>query len=73
MHDEVLSLHLNTEEQVEPWLVWLSGLSTGLQTKRSLVCFLVGHKPGLQASMQEATIRCFSLFLPPFPLLSKNK
>ena len=26
---------------VEPWLVWLSGLNTGLQTKGSLVWFPV--------------------------------
>ena len=28
-------------EKVEPWLVWLSGLSAGLQTKGSPVRFLV--------------------------------
>ena len=28
-------------KQIVPWLVWLSGLSTGLGTKRSLVRFPV--------------------------------
>ena len=44
----------------EPWLVWLSGLSTGLRTKGSLVDSQSGHMPGLQArspvgDAQEAT------------------
>ena len=28
---------LVTKEDIQPWLVWLSGLSAGLQTKGSLV------------------------------------
>ena len=31
-------IHINI---CEPWLVWLSGLSTGLRTESSLVQFLV--------------------------------
>ena len=33
----------------KPWLVWLSGLSAGLQTKGLLVQFQSGHMPGLWA------------------------
>ena len=32
---------------LEPWLVWLSGLSTGLQLKVSLFDSQSGHMPGL--------------------------
>ena len=44
-----------------PWLVWLSGLSAGLQTKGSLVDSQSGHMPGWQAGSpvggaREATI-----------------
>ena len=35
------SLNWNKELIEKPWLVWLSGLSTGLQTKGSLVQFPV--------------------------------
>ena len=42
LSDRVLSLQrpfTNMKYLTEPWLVWLSELSTGLQTKRSLVQF----------------------------------
>ena len=48
------------EKIIEPWLVWLSGLSAGLQTKGSLVRFSVracawvaGQVP--EGTAQEAT------------------
>ena len=58
------------------WLVWLSGLSTGLKTERSLVQFLVrahawvvGQAPTRGCTRGNHTLML--LFLP-FPL-SKNK
>ena len=64
---------------LSPWLVWLSGLSTGLQTKGLLVRFPVkalawvagqapsrGHVRGNHTLM---FLSCFSLLSP----LSKNK
>ena len=36
------NLHIHRKGTLEPWLMWLSGMSIGLQTKRSLVRFLVG-------------------------------
>ena len=61
----------------EPWLAWLSGLSTGLQTKGSLVWFQVwahawvaGQVPPPVGGAREATTHwCSSLSLP----FSKNK
>ena len=62
-----------------PWLVWPSGLSTGLWTKGLLVQFPSGYMPGLWArspigGAQEATThRCFSPFLSPsLPLYLKT-
>ena len=61
-----------------PWLVWLNGLSAGLQTKGSLVQFPIGHIPPLQArspvgGTREATTHwCFFPSLSPsFPLCLK--
>ena len=47
------------------WLVWLSGLSAGLQTRRSPVPFPVRRTPGLQArcpagGVWETTDQCVS-------------
>ena len=36
-----LSLFANPKDSTKPWLVWLSGLSTGLRAKGSLVQFPV--------------------------------
>ena len=61
-----------------PWLVWLSGLGTGLQTKGSPVPHL-GHMRGLQArsalvgGLEATTHWYFSLSLSPFPSLKINK
>ena len=68
-----------------PWLMWLCGLSSGLQTERSLVPFPVrahawvaGQVLGWVSvrgnrSMFPLRIEVsFLLFLPPFPSLSKN-
>ena len=62
-------------------LVWLSGLSTGLQTKRSLVQFPVrahawvaGKVPSGGAHKRQPHIDVsLPLFLPPFPSLTINK
>ena len=49
-----------------PWLVWLTGLSAGLQTKGSLVESQSGHMPGLRArspvqgTWEVTTYWCFS-------------
>ena len=69
----------------EPWLLWLSGLSAGLWTKRSLVWFpvraralVVGQVPSLRHARGNWSMNLshidisLPLFLPPFPL-SKNK
>ena len=66
-------------EGVSPWLVWLSGLNTGLKTKRLLVQFPVrthtclGSKPGQQMGAHQRqptdvslTHLCFSPSLSPF-------
>ena len=65
-----------------PWLVWLSGLSITLQSKRSLVWFLVkahGWVAGLVPSWgcargnQSVFLMCINVSLPLFSLpLSKN-
>ena len=68
------------KDLVEPWLVWLSGLSAGLQTKGRWFDSLSGHMPGLQARFPSAgrargnhTLMFLSLsFSLPSPL-SKNK
>ena len=65
-----------------PWLVWLSGLNPGLQTKESPVQFLVrahalvagqvpgwGHGRGNQLMYLSHINVSLSLFLPPFPSL----
>ena len=58
-----------------PWLVWLSGLSAGLQTERSLVRFpakaqtwVVDQVPGWGRVRGNQSIS-LPLFLPPFPSL----
>ena len=69
-----------------PWLVWLSGLSTGLRIQRSLVQFPVrahawvaGQVPGwehLRGSLWMFLLYVYvslPLFLPPFLSLSQNK
>ena len=72
-----IDLNLPTSRiKLEPWLVWLSGLSAGLQTERLLVWFpvrahaRVAEDRSLVGSVQEATDRCFShhCFSPSLPL-----
>ena len=60
---------------LKPWLVWLSAVRAGLQTKRLQVRFPATARAWV-AGMQEATNQRFSfmlmllsLFLPPFPSL----
>ena len=60
----------------EPWLVWLSGLSAGLRTERSLVQFLVrahawvvGQVLGWCMYERQPIDVSLPLFLPPFPSL----
>ena len=49
-HWAVLGNHWQEVEKTsEPWLVWLSGLNAGLQTKGSRFDSQSGHMPGLQA------------------------
>ena len=64
--------------KVQPWLVWLSGLSASLWTKGSLVWFPVSEYAWVWVrspvgDAQEATTHlCFSPFLSPsFPLCLK--
>ena len=64
------------QELVEPWLVWLSGLSTSLQTKGPLVQFPVrayawaaGQVPSRGRVRGNHTL----MFLSLSSLLSKNK
>ena len=65
---------------LQPWLVWLSGLSTGLQTKALLVQFLVracawvvGQVSSRRRMRSNHTLMFLSLsFSFPSPL-SKNK
>ena len=65
-----------------PWLVWLSGLGSSLQTKRSLVQFqfrahawVVGQVPGGASGRGNQLMYLLNinaslpLFLPPFPSL----
>ena len=61
-------------KNASPWLVWLSGLSAGLQTQRSLVWFSAGAHAWVAGKVpgwgeQEATNWCVSPYLPPFPSL----
>ena len=58
----------------EPWLVWLSGLSTDLQTKGSPVQFpvkthawVVGQVPSRGCERQPHIDVSLPLFLPPSP------
>ena len=68
------------KSNIQPWLVWLSGLSAGLQTKGSLVRFLgrahawvAGQILGGVRSRGDHTLTFLSLsFSLPSPL-SKNK
>ena len=62
----------------QPWLVWLSGLSTSLRTKGSLLNSQSKHMPGLQARSPVGACErqphidvSLPLFLPPFPSLYK--
>ena len=57
-----------------PWLVWLCGLSTSLQTKGLPVRFLVrawvaGQVPSWECASSNHTLMFVSLFLPLFPSL----
>ena len=63
-----------------PWLVWLSGLSAGLQTKGSLVQFpvrahawVVGQVPSGGHVRGNHTLMFLSLFFSHHSPLSKNK
>ena len=62
-----------------PWLVWLSGLSTSLQTEMLPVQFPVRARAWVAGQvpswgMREATYHCFSPSLSPSPPpLSKRK
>ena len=62
-----------------PWLLWLRGLSTGLQTKGSLVrfsvraCAWVVGQALRKGHMKGNHIWCFSPSLFPSFLLSKSK
>ena len=71
---------LNQKDEFQPWLVWLSGLSAGLQNKGSLVRFPVrahawvaGQVPSGGRTRGNHTLMFLSLFfsLPSPP--SKNK
>ena len=62
----------------QPWLVWLSGLSAGLQTERSLVRFPVrvhawveGQVPSLGVCKRQPMDVSLPLFVLPFPSLEK--
>ena len=69
------------KKKKEPWLVWLSGLSVGLQTKGSPVQFPV--RAQAWAAGQVSSRGClrgnhtpmffFPLFFSPFPSLKINK
>ena len=59
-----------------PWLMWLSGLSAGLQTKGLLVQFpvrahawIAGQVPSRGRVRVNHTLMFLSLFLPPFLFL----
>ena len=71
-----------TKRHLKPWLVWLSGLSAGLQNRRSLVQFQVrahtwvaglvpswGRARGNQLIHLSHIDVSLPLFLPPFPSL----
>ena len=64
-----LAVHLKKIKQ--PWLVWLSGLSAGLQTKGCWFDPQSGNGPRLQARSPVRSAQDVSLllFLPPFPSL----
>ena len=68
------------KKRKEPWLVWLSGLSAGLQTKGSLVRFplrahawIVGQVPSRGHARGSHTLMFLTLsFSFPFPLSKKK-
>ena len=64
----------------EPWLVWLSGLSAGLQIKGSPVqvpvrahAWVAGQVPSRRCTRGNHMDVSVPLFLPPFPSLKINK
>ena len=73
------SLYLK-RRSILPWLVWLSALSTGLRTKRSLVQFpvrahawVIGQVPGRGRMRGNHTLMFLSLSFSPPSRLSKSK
>ena len=78
LHDYLVNKENNIN--IELWLVWLSGLSAGLQTKALLVQFPVrahawvaGQVPSRGCSRGSHTLMFLSLSFPPLPLSLKNK
>ena len=74
-----LKFHLYEKVFILPWLVWLSGFSTKLQTKGLLVRFpirenawVAGPQYGAHERQQHIDVS-LPLFLPPFPSLKINK
>ena len=70
-----LGINLTKDVKDLPWLVWLNGLSAGLQTKESLVRFLVRAHPwvvGQTPSWGCARGNCTLMYLSLPSLLSKN-
>ena len=71
----IVDNHQKLRERHEPWLVWLSELNTGLQTKGSLVWFpvrvqawVVGQVPRRRSTRGNHTLMFLSLSLPsPLP------
>ena len=68
----------STVKKNEPWLVWLSGLSTGLQTKGSLVQFwvrthawVVGQVPSWGHARGTRKMFLSPYFSLPFPFSKK--
>ena len=66
------------KSNVKPWLVWLSGLGTGLRIKGSPVhsparahAWLAGQVPVWATFERQPTDVSLPLFLPPFPSLQK--
>ena len=67
---------VHRENNIEPWLVWLGGLSASLQTKGSLVRFpirahawIAGQVPSWECKMQPHIDVSLPLILHPFSSL----